>query len=61
MPRPSCSTSGGQFTGGCREDVEAEGGVLVAVVLAEEWETCFFVRAAQSAKEVQDRHLNSSD
>lgn len=61
MPRPSCSTSGGQSAGGCREDVEAEGGVLVAVVLAEEWEICFFVRAAQSAKEIQDRHLNSSD
>lgn len=65
--RPRSSTSGGQSAGGAREEVSVDGGVLllvlvVDVVLVEEeegegeWET-FFIRAAQSAEVVQDRHL----
>jgi len=62
VPRPSCSTSGGQSAGGAREEGSGDWEVLVLMlVLVElvegEWETCFFVRAAQSAKEVQERHL----
>lgn len=60
MLRPSSSTSGGQSGGGAREAVETEGGVDVAVVVDDlSLAILFFMRAAQSAEEVQERHLES--
>lgn len=58
MLRPSSSTSGGQSGGGARDAVLTAGGVDVSVVVDDlSLEMLFFIIAAQSAEEVQVRHL----
>lgn len=59
MLRPNSSTSGGQSGGGSRDAVETAGGVDVSVVVDDmSLAMLFFIRAAQSADEVQERHLD---
>lgn len=60
--RPSCSTSGGQSAGGCRDEVACAGGVVTDTVdgeveEVEEVVVLSLVMAAQDANDVHDRHL----
>lgn len=59
MLRPNSSTSAGQSGGGSRDAVETAGGVDVFVAVDDlSLAMLFFIRAAQSAEEVQERHLD---
>ena len=53
--RPSCSTSGGQSCGGCKDDVAAAGGVVVVMVLGVV--VCSLAICVQALTDVQERQL----
>lgn len=57
--RPNSSTSGGQSGGGARAAVATDGGVDFSVVVIDDASLAmlFFINAAQSAEEVQERQL----